>query len=179
MHHGGNNWGFSADMYFLPQEGLGVVLLTNVRLANLFLAAARRKVFELVFEAPPRAEKMIAAVSQAEKEAASKRLTRVRMDAESVEWLQGLLGEYRSNELGPLAVRRKKGQYWADFESWRSALGVGEQADGLRVAVLISPPWNSGAVAAGEVRLQVAEDGRTLVLDEGQTLYKFERRDAS
>ncbi|HEV2388054.1 MAG TPA: serine hydrolase domain-containing protein [Candidatus Acidoferrales bacterium] len=176
MHHGGNNWGFSADVYFLPQEGLGVALLTNVRLANLFLAAARRKVFELLFDAPPRAEKMIAAASQAEKEAVAGRLTRVKVDADSVKWLEGILGEYRSNELGPLALQRKDGQYRAEFESWSSALGVGEQPDGSRVAVLTSPPWNGGAIAAGEVRLQVAEDGRVLVLDEGQTLYRFERQ---
>lgn len=175
MHHGGNNWGFSADMYFLPQEDVGVVALTNVRLGNLFLAAARRKVFELLFDAPPRAEKMIAAASQAEKEAASKRLARVKVDAASVKWLEGIVGEYRSNELGPLTVRRKDGQYWADFECWSSALGVGEQPDGSRVAVLTSPPWNSGAIAAGEVRFQVAENGRALVLDEGQALYRFER----
>lgn len=179
MHHGGNNWGFSSDMYFLPEENLGVVLLTNVRLGNLFLAAARRKVFELVFDAPPKAEKMIAAVSQADKEAAFKRFTRVKVDAGSVKWLQPLVGEYRSNELGPLAVRRKGGQYWADFESWSSSLGVSAQPDGSQVAVLTSPPWNSGAIAAGEVRLQVAEDGQALVLDEGQTLYRFERRDPS
>ncbi len=176
IHHGGNTWGFSADMYFLPQEELGVVLLTNLRLANLFLAAARRKVFELLFDAPPRAEKMIAAAWQAEKEAASARLTRVKVDADSVKWLEGVLGEYQSNELGALAVRRKDGQYWAYFESWGSALGVEEQPDGSRGAVLTSPPWNGGAIAAGGARLQVAEDGRALVLDEGQTLYRFERQ---
>jgi CubicO group peptidase (beta-lactamase class C family) len=176
MHHGGNNWGFSADMYFLPQEGLGVVLLTNVRLGNLFLAAARRKVFELLFDAPPRAEKMVAAASQAEKEAASRRLTRVKVDGDSLKWLDKVVGEYRSNELGPLTVQRKGGQYWAKFESWSSSLGVSEQPDGSRVAAFTSPPWNSGAIAAGEVRLQVAEDGRALVLDEGQTLYRFERQ---
>jgi hypothetical protein len=144
-------------------------------LANLFLAAARRKVFELLFDAPPRAEKMVAATLQAEKEAAAARLTRVKVDADSAKWLEGILGEYRSNELGPLAVQRNDGQYWADFESWSSALGVEEQPDGSRVVVLTSPPWNGGAIAAGGARFQVAEDGRALVLDGAQTLYKFER----
>ncbi|HUJ41511.1 MAG TPA: serine hydrolase domain-containing protein [Candidatus Acidoferrales bacterium] len=176
MHHGGNTWGFSADMYFLPQEGLGVVLLTNLRLANLFLAAARRKVYELLFDAPPRAEKMIAAASQADKEATAGRLARVKVDADSVKWLDGVVGEYRSNELGALAVERKSGQYLADFESWTSALGIEEQPDGNRVVVLTSPPWNGGAIAAGGARLQVAEEGRALVLDGGQNLYRFERQ---
>jgi CubicO group peptidase (beta-lactamase class C family) len=176
VHHGGNNWGFSADMYFLPEEDLGVVLLTNVRLANLFLMAARRKVFELLFDASPRAEKMIAATSQSEKEAASARLARVKVDADSVTWLDRVVGEYRSNELGPLAVQRKGGQYCAGFESWSSTLGIEEQPDGSRVAVLTSPPFNFGAIAATGARLQVAEDGRALILDEGQTLYRFEKQ---
>jgi CubicO group peptidase (beta-lactamase class C family) len=176
VHHGGNNWGFSADMYFLPAEDVGVVLLTNIRLANMFLAASRRKVFELLFDAQPRAEKTIAAASQAEQEAVAGRLARVRVDADSTKWLEGILAEYRSNELGPLAVQRKDGQCWADFESWSSALGIEEQPDGSRVAVLTSAPWNGGAIAAGGARLQVAEDGRALVLDEGQTLYRFERQ---
>jgi CubicO group peptidase (beta-lactamase class C family) len=176
MHHGGNNWGFSADLYFLPQNDIGVVLLTNIRLANLFLAAARRKVFELLFDAPPRAEKTIAAASQAEKEAVAGRLARVKLDAHSVMWLDRAVGEYRCNELGPLAVQWKGGQYCADFESWSSTLGIEEQPDGSRVAVLTTAPWNGGAIAAGGARLQVAEDGRVLVLDEGQTLYRFERQ---
>jgi len=176
MHHGGNTFGFSADMYFLPQQDLGVVVLTNLRGANLFLAAARRKVFELLFDAPPRAEKMIAGASQAEKEAASARLTRVKVDADSVKWLEGLLGEYRSTELGSLSVRWKDGQYRARFESFDSGLGVEQQPDGSRVVVLTSPPWNGGAIAAGGARLQVAEDRRVLVLDAGQILYRFERQ---
>lgn len=175
MHHGGDTFGFSSDMYFLPQEDLGVVLLTNLRLARLFLAAARRKIFELLFDAPPRAEKMIAAASQAEKEAVAGRLARVKVEANSVKWLEGILGEYRSSELGPLAVQRKDGQYQAEFESWSSALGVEEQPDGSRVAVLASAPWNGGAIAAGGARLQVAEENRALVLDAGQTFYRFER----
>jgi hypothetical protein len=163
-------------MCFLPQDGLGVMLLTNDRLANLFLAAVRRKVFELLFDAPPRAEEMLAAVSQADKEAAAGRLTRVKVDADSLKCLERILGEYRSNELGRLVVQRKDGTYWADFESWRSALGVEEQPDGRRVVVLISPPWNGGAIAAGGARLQVAEDDRVLALDAGQVLYRFERQ---
>jgi hypothetical protein len=58
-------------MYFLPKKGLGVVVLTNLRVANSFLAAARHKVFELVFGAPAKAEKMIAAASLSAKDADS------------------------------------------------------------------------------------------------------------
>ena len=37
--HGGNTRGFTADMFFLPEHRIGMVLLTNLQLASPFLAA--------------------------------------------------------------------------------------------------------------------------------------------
>jgi CubicO group peptidase (beta-lactamase class C family) len=170
LSHGGNTLGFSADLYFLPKEGIGVVVLTNLRAANLFLAAAREKVFELLFDAPPKAEKMITAAAQSEREAVAGRLARVKTDATSLARLEKVVGEYESRELGPLTVRRNDGEYRAEFESWSSALGVEEQPNEGFLVVLTGPPW------AGGVRLQVGDDGRALVLDGGQKVYRFERR---
>ena len=170
LSHGGNTLGFSADLYFLPKEGIGAVVLTNLRAANLFLAAARAKVFELLFDAPPKAEKMIAAAAQSERETVAGRLARVKTDATSLARLEKVVGEYECRELGPLAVRRNDGEYRAEFESWSSALGVEEQPNEGFLAVLTGPPW------VGGVRLQVVGDGRALVLDGGQNTYMFERR---
>jgi CubicO group peptidase (beta-lactamase class C family) len=170
ISHGGNTLGFSSDLYFLPQEDIGAVVLTNLRAANLFLAAARQKVFELLLDAPPKAEKMIAAGSLCEKEAAAGRQARVKVDAASLSRLEKVAGEYESPELGPLMVRRKDGAYWGEFESWSSALGIEEQPKGGMLPVLTSPPWIGG------LRLQVVDDGRALVLDGGQNVYRFERR---
>ena len=170
LSHGGNTLGFSTDLYFLPKEGIGAVVLTNLRAANLFLAAAREKVFELLFDASPKAEKMIAAAAQSEREAVAGRLARVKTDATSLARLEKIVGEYESRELGPLVVRWEDGQYQGEFESWGSALGVEEQPNGSFLVVLTGPPW------VGGVRLQVVDDGRALVLDGGQKLYRFERR---
>ena len=170
LSHGGNTLGFSADLYFLPNEGIGAVVLTNLRAANLFLAAAHQKVFELLFDARPKAEKMIAGASQSEKEAVAGRLARVKTDASSLARLEKVVGEYESRELGPLVVRQKDGQYRGEFESWGSALGVEEQPNGGFLVVLTGPPW------VGGVRLQVVDDGRALALDGGQNVYRFERR---
>lgn len=170
LSHGGNTLGFSADLYFLPKEGIGAVVLTNLRAANLFLAAAREKVFELLFDAPAKAEKMIVAAAQSEREAVAGRLARVKTDATSLARLEKIVGEYESRELGPLAVRRNDGEYRAEFESWSSTLGVEEQPNAGFLVVLTGPPW------VGGVRLQVVDDGRALVLDGGQNVYMFERR---
>lgn len=170
ISHGGNTLGFSSDMYFLPKKGLGVVVLTNLRLADSFLAAARHKVFELVFGAAPKAEKMVAAASLSAKDVVEKTRSRVKVDADSLAWLEEVAGEYRSEELGPLIVFRKNYQYWAEFESWKSTLGVEEQSTGNHLAVLTSPPWS------GTLRFQVADDRRVLTLDGGQKIYRFQRQ---
>lgn len=170
LSHGGNTLGFSADLYFLPKEGIGAVVLANLRAANLFLAAARQKVFELLFDAQPKAGKMIAAASQSEREAVAGRLASVKVDTTSVARLEKVAGEYNSRELGPLVVRWKDGQYRGEFESWSSTLGVEEQPNGGFLVVLTGAPW------AGGLRLQVVDDGHALVLDGGQNVYTFDRR---
>src|SRR5260370_758701 len=56
LSHGGNTLGVSADLYFLPTEGVGVAVLTNLRAANLFLAAVHKNGFQLLFDAQQKAE---------------------------------------------------------------------------------------------------------------------------
>lgn len=170
LGHGGNTLGFSSDLYFLPADGVGAVVLTNVSAATAFLAAARQKVFELLFDAPPRAEQIVAAAAQSMTEAVTARQARVKIDATSMARLERVVGEYDSRELGPLVVRRSDGQYRAQFESFGSTLGVEEQPNGAFLVVLTSPPWT------GAVRLQIVDEGQALLLDGGQNVYRFERR---
>ena len=170
ISHSGNTLGFSSDLYFLPKKGLGVVVLTNLRMANSFLAAARHKVFELVFGDAPKAEKMIAAASLSANDVMEKMRARVKVDPVSLAWLETLGGKYRCDELGTLFISKKNDQYWGQFESWNSLLGVEEQSVGNPLVVLISPPWS------GTLRLQVADDWQTLTLDSAQYTYRFHRQ---
>jgi CubicO group peptidase (beta-lactamase class C family) len=169
VSHGGMTLGFTSDMYFLPQNDLGVVLLTNLYATNL-LAAARQKVFELLFGAPDKAGQTIEAISLARKEAIAGRRARVKLGAEAVTWLEGIAGEYRSRELGPLVVRRKDAGYWAEFESWASPLGIEEQAGGRPLVALVGP----GLIHA--FRLQVSDNAQALILEQGEQVYRFERQ---
>ena len=170
ISHSGNTLGFSSDLYFLPKKGLGVVVLTNLRMANSFLAAARHKVFELVFGDAPKAEKMIAAASLSANDVTEKMHTRVKVDPVSLAWLETLGGKYLSDELGTLFISKKNDQYWGQFESWNSLLGVEDQSVGNPLVVLISPPWS------GTLRLQVTDDWQTLTLDSAQYTYRFHRQ---
>jgi CubicO group peptidase (beta-lactamase class C family) len=170
ISHSGNTLGFSSDLYFLPKKGLGVVVLTNLRMANSFLAAARHKVFELVFGDAPKGEKMIAAASLSAYDVMEKMHARVKVDPVSLAWLETLKGKYCSDELGTLCISKKNDQFWGQFESWNSLLGVEDQSVGNPLVVLISPPWS------GTLRLQVADDWQTLTLDSAQYTYRFHRQ---
>jgi hypothetical protein len=97
----------------------------------------------LLFEAQPKAGKMIAAASQSERDAVAGRLARVKVDTTSIARLEKVAGEYNSRELGPLVVRRKDGQYRGEFGSWSNFP--------LAACRQLSPPWP--ALLRGEVRV--------------------------
>ncbi len=171
MNHGGNTFGFTSDMYFLPQRNLGVVVLTNLRAANSFLGAIQQRIFEILFGAERKAEQMVTAIAKFQQETTQRWRDRVKIDSASVAWLDDYVGEYRSAELGPATITRKGGQFWAEFESWASALGAETQENGERLIVLISPPWS------GTLRLQTSPDTGHLVID-GRTeqIHRCEQR---
>jgi CubicO group peptidase (beta-lactamase class C family) len=164
--HGGNTMGFTSDLFFLPGKNLGVATLCNQRAANLFLAAVRQRIFELVFDAPQTAEQMVGANVRSTEKAVESAKARIATDAESVSWLERFLGSYTSPELGSARIHCENGQYRAEFDSWGSALGVEMQADGERLIVLTSAPM------AG-VRLQPTADGNELLIDAAQVKYAF------
>ena len=168
LGHGGNTFGFSADMWFLPGKNLGAVVLTNKYLANAFLAAVKQRIFELLFAAPPTAEQMIASIAKAASALVESKRKRIATDAAAAAWLATFAGEYRSKELGPARIGPSASGYRAQFESLTSALGVETQPDGGKLLVLIDPPFSG-------LRLQPSADGRELIQDAAQTKYAFVR----
>lgn len=164
--HGGNTRGFTADMFFLPEHHIGMVILTNLRLANQFLASVRQKLLELLFGAESKAEAMVTAEKKALDDATEVTLRRIKTDAESTGWIREYTGHYTSKELGPAYISQVGEGFQVDFESGSSRLGV-EQSGMSRQIVLITPPWTT--------KLQPTDDPNTLLVDGGQTKYQFVR----
>lgn len=52
LEHGGNTFGFTSDLAFLPEAQLGVVVLANGQGTTLFNEAVRHRLFELAFDLP-------------------------------------------------------------------------------------------------------------------------------
>jgi CubicO group peptidase (beta-lactamase class C family) len=56
LQHGGNTLGFTSDLVFLPQAGIGISVLTNAQTTNAFSEAVRYRLLELLFAQEPEAD---------------------------------------------------------------------------------------------------------------------------
>jgi CubicO group peptidase (beta-lactamase class C family) len=167
--HGGNTLGFSADMFFLPEHGVGMVVLTNLRAANLFLTAIGQKLIEILFEAESKAETILTGAKKALDNSLESLRKRVKTDPGATLWIRDYVGNYVSEELGPASISQEGEGFRIAFESWSSDLGVEEQSSESRQIVVTSAPW------LGSIKLQLTDDPDILLLDGGQTKYRFVR----
>jgi CubicO group peptidase (beta-lactamase class C family) len=168
ISHGGNTLGFSSDLYFLPDHDLGVVVLTNLRIANAFLSILLQKMLEILFDAEAKSEQMLEAAHQNMQESLKKDRMRITTDAASQKWLHQFVGEYRCKELGTARISDENGICTAQFESWSSDLGLEVDASGRNLIALTTPPWSG-------VRLEPTESGDELVIRGAQNQYTFHK----
>ena len=58
-HHGGNTFGFSSDLAFMPDKDIGIVVLANGQGANLFTEGVRFWLLETLFDQPHTSDEQI------------------------------------------------------------------------------------------------------------------------
>lgn len=127
IHHGGNTLGFTSDLAFLPDVGIGISVLTNGRATSAFNDAVRFRLLELLFEQPMEYD------VQADFGNASVRemitgpvLDAVPADADTV---APFLGSYHSPELGSLELVWENETLLFDSGEFRSEIRA-RMADG-------------------------------------------------
>lgn len=165
--HGGNTLGFTSDLVFIPEKKLGWVLLTNVGaspLRNLF----QQKVIEVMFKAKPEAQKRLSYILQRRREALTDARKKITTTSFKMKWLESMVGNWQSKELGSMTIKKEKRGFSADFGEWQSELGVMSEKTAGETFVLISAPWGGG------IPFQKQADG-SLLLDAGQMKYSFKR----
>lgn len=170
VHHGGNNLGFTSDTFFLPDQGVGVVLLTNGGgSANVMRKTVRRRVLEILFDGNAEATKSLDFGLTRQREAASKELARISTQPEA-EWSNKLVGTYVNSNLGKLVVRFDGKQGVVDAGEWKSTFGKQKSEDGTIKLVLLDRPWSGFAFLPGE-----KGGTKTLTLEMAQQTYVFEQ----
>ena len=170
--HNGGTMGFSSDLFFLPEKGIGMVILTNKSFVHSFLAAVKQKFLELTFSAKPRSEEMLQSVLQAQEEAVKRNHETITMNPNHTKWIENLLGEYSSTRLGPAKLVQAGNGYEMEFTEWKTRVGSQIENSGKKILVLIDPPSHCG------LKLCVEENGAKLVLDVGQEKHEFVRMPA-
>lgn len=166
MFHGGRLYGFRGDTVWLPEHGVGMVILMNASTGNVLMEALPRKLLEVLFDAEPKAEAMVAAAVVADRERRAASAQSLNYPAKA-EHAASLAPRYRNDILGDLRVTQAEGQTVFRFAAWKTPVASREAADGTVsfVAMAASPPPPFVVGKAG--------DGRTLTIREGREAFVF------
>jgi CubicO group peptidase (beta-lactamase class C family) len=167
VHHGGSMAGYKSDIMFLPDYGVGAVILTNADTGGVLLGTFQRRLLEVLFDGKPEAVDDVASAAKNIKAAIAKRRERLVVPADAA-LVSHLAKHYSSKELGAIDVLTKDGMTTFDFGEWKSTVASRKNDDGT-VSFITIDPTNGG------FEFVVGEHGgkRVLVIRDGQHEYVF------
>lgn len=162
IHHGGNTFGFTSELAFLPEAGAGIVVLTNAGRANDFVQAVRARFLEVLFDLPERHHSgALIARTEADRRAAdfASALPIAPATAEAAE------GRYRSDILGEVSLSRAGDRLIFD---------IGAMAGEVRLDPQRPDRWIIWDGPIFTMPLAFDTITRTLTFGEGAAQYAFE-----
>jgi hypothetical protein len=165
VHHGGDMIGYHSDMMWLPEHGVGAVVLTNGDPGWLIRTSFRRKLLEVLFDGRPEADAAMAAQSKTfyDELAAERKLLTLPADAGVA---RALAPRYSNPAVGSVAVVTRGQELHFDFGEWTSEMGSRKNPDGTVSLTTVSPGLNGFEFVVG------THDGkRTLTLRDAQHDY--------
>lgn len=165
VHHGGSLLGYKSDFIFLPDHGIGAVLLTNAQNGDMLLQPFSRRLLEVVFDGEPRAVENVQSQAANAKASHAKLRERLVVPADPQQ-VAKLAAHYSSSSLGEINVRQEGTTTVFDFGEWRSAVASRKNDDGSISFI---------AVEAVRYEFVVGAQGgkRILVLRDAQHEYVF------
>jgi CubicO group peptidase (beta-lactamase class C family) len=167
VHHGGDMIGYHSDMIWLPEHGVGAVVLTNGDPGWTLRTQFRRKLLEVLFDG--KTEAMAQVESQGNdfytNLAAERKLMTIPADAaESAK----LAAKYSNAALGEIAVSRTGDKTTFDFGEWKSEVSSRKNPDGTISFLTIAPGVIGFEFVVG------SGEKKTLVTRDAQHEYVFE-----
>ncbi len=169
VHHGGDLVGYHSDMMWLPQQNVGLVILTNADPGWLLRDRIRRKLLEVLFDGHPEAEALLNADAKSfyADLAAERKLMTIPTDAnESAK----LAKHYTNASLGEITVSTSGASTIFGFGEWKSEVASRKNPDGT-ISFITTVPGELGfefVVGSGA--------RRTLTIRDAQHEYVFEER---
>lgn len=170
VHHGGDMIGYHSDMMWLPEHGVGAVILTNSDPGWQIRSVFRRKLLEVLFDGKPEADAQIASSAKTffDQMAADRKLLAIPADATEA---GKLAPKYANAALGEITVTRKGAVTVFDFGEFTTEVGSRKNPDGTISFLTTVAGFHGLELVVG------AKDGkRTLVLRDPQHEYVFDER---
>lgn len=163
IHHGGIASGYRSSMIWLPEHGVGVVLLMNSGSGTALRAGMRRYLLEVLFDGAPVAEAQMLEGAEMEKKDLAENRAAFVLPADGA----GLAARYANPDLGDLVIRREGDTVIFDTGGWSSEVATLKDAETPTFAT-ISPGISGFAFVAG------TEGGRrNLTLSDGSRDFIF------
>jgi CubicO group peptidase (beta-lactamase class C family) len=167
VSHGGSMSGFKSNLYFLPDSGIGAVLLTNSDNGGMLLDPFGRRLLEVVFDGKPEAVPEVASRAASHKAELAKNRERLVLPATPA-LVSGLARHYSSKELGDLDVLTDKGATIFDLGEWQSTVASRKNDDGTTSFITIDPGTDGFEFVVGD-----RAGKRVLIIRDGQHEYVF------
>jgi CubicO group peptidase (beta-lactamase class C family) len=167
VSHGGSMAGFKSNLYFLPDSGIGAVLLTNSDTGGMLVGPFGRRLLEIVFDGKLEAAGDVTANAAHHKAAITKDRERLVVPAAPA-LVNALAKRYSSKELGELTVLNQDGVTTFDFGEWKSTVASRKNDDGTISFIAIDPTNNGFEFVVGE-----RAGKRLLTIRDGQHEYVF------
>ena len=138
VHHGGDLAGYHSDMIWLPDHGVGAVILTNADSGVLIRGPLLRRLLEVLFDAKPEAEATLKVAAAQRKAGMAKARERLVVPADPVAVVK-LAPRYASSSLGELKVLKEGNVTVFDVGEWKSAVASRKNDDGTISFLTIDP----------------------------------------
>jgi hypothetical protein len=166
VHHGGDMIGFHSDMIWLPEHGVGAVILTNGDPGWQIRGLFQRKLLEVLFDGRAEADPQAAASAKSfyESLAAERKLYTVPADPTEV---GKLAAHYTSAVLGDIVVEKQGATTVFDFGEYESEVASRKNPDGTVSFFTIVPGMSGLEFVVG------AAGKRTLTIRDPQHEYVF------
>lgn len=168
VHHGGDLAGFHSDMMWLPEQGVGAVILTNADAGVFIRGPFQRRLLEVLFDGKPLAQADIdAGVKRLKAQVAAER-KRLTVPADAAASAR-LAANYRNPAVGTIQVDHAGTTTVFNFGAWRSDVASRKNDDGSLSFVTISP-----GADGFEFVVSGTTGNRKLVLRDGQHEYVYD-----
>ncbi len=168
VHHGGDMIGFHSDMMWLPEHGVGAVILTNGDPGWLVRSVFRRKLLEVLFDGNAEADGQIAAAAKTFFDEIAAERERLTVPADATE-AGKLAPKYEHPAVGEIVVNKKGATTVFDFGEWSSEMASRKNPDGTISFITIVPGFSGLDFVVG--------DG-TLTLRDAQHEYVYKTSEA-